>query len=693
MKKIASHRFLIGFLIVVMFTLFLSAGEKTEIFSPKDVLNTRTCNDVQISPNGQWIAYTVSVNRLPGDKPGEAYHELYVIGTHTRQIIPFITGKVSVSSIQWNADSSQIAFLMKRGENAKKQIWAIPVDGGEAIQVSDSPTDIEKFQWHPAGNKIAYITISPSVDPQKEKKLKDKGYEFIYYEENIKHKNLYMIDFPFKKNNPPEQLTDGITVWSFVFSPDGKTVAFTGTSKNLIDYDYMFKKIYLLDLASKKREQLTDNPGKLGNFVFSPDSTRIVYAGALDQGDHDTSQVFVINTQTREQKNLTVPDFRGHMTWVNWKDNQTVLYMAFEGVWSTLSLVPASGGKRTVILDAKKTGLIFEKDRLHFTPDFKRVAFIGSSPYIPSDIFLWGPGKSQIDRLTDINPWLESRSLGKQDVVTYKARDGVEIEGLLIYPVNYKPGQKYPLIVDVHGGPEGLYTQKWVTRYSTPGQTLAAKGYVVFFPNYRASSGYGYKFAREGLKDAAGKEFDDIADGIDFLVNKGIADKERVGLGGGSYGGYAAAWFASYYTHYVRAVCMFVGISDVTAKRGTTDIPYEEQYVHSGDKLENMWEFELKRSPVYWAHQCQTAVLIAGGADDPRVHPSQSMEFYRLLKMNEKPAVRLVQYPGEGHGNRSQPGQIDLLIRTLQWYDWYVMDKKDLKGPMPPLDISDCYGI
>jgi len=138
---------------------------------------------------------------------------------------------------------------------------------------------------------------------------------------------------------------------------------------------------------------------------------------------------------------------------------------------------------------------------------------------------------------------------------------------------------------------------------------------------------------------------------------------------------------------------MFVGISDVISKQGTTDIPYEELYVHSKDRLEDAWDLSLKRSPIYWAHQSKTAVLILGGASDTRVHPSQSVEFFRRLKMNKHPAVRLVQYPGEGHGNRKQPGRIDVLYRTIQWYDWYVKDNKQFKGKMPPLDISEKYGV
>jgi dipeptidyl aminopeptidase/acylaminoacyl peptidase len=227
-----------------------------------------------------------------------------------------------------------------------------------------------------------------------------------------------------------------------------------------------------------------------------------------------------------------------------------------------------------------------------------------------------------------------------------------------------------------------------------PPQVLAGRGYFVFLPNYRSSTGYGVEVIHtDHVGNPAGKEFDDIADGIDYLVEKGLVDPERVGLGGGSYGGYAAAWFSSYYTEKVKAVCMLVGISDLISKRGTTDIPYEELYVHSGRKLQDMWELALERSPLYYADKSKTAVLILGGQDDTRVDPSQSMEYYRQLKMAGNTPVRLVQYPGEGHGNQKQPGRADVLYRTLEWMDWYVKDGKPLDGPMPALDLSDSYGL
>jgi dipeptidyl aminopeptidase/acylaminoacyl peptidase len=550
---------------------------------------------------------------------------------------------------------------------------------------------VSSFRWHPAGDRIAYVAATPQS--KREKDLDAKGYGFIFFEENLKDRNLYVRKVGAGGGEgEAERVTEGCSVWSFEWSPDGKSIAAGISAKNLVDQQYMFQKIWIVDPATKAKRELATGAGKLGNFEWSPDGSRIAYNAASELKDEAESQVFVIPVAPGgAPKNLTEPRFRGTVNWVGWKDKGTVVYRASEGAYPTLSAVPAAGGARAVIMDARSTGVIF--DAPEFTADFKSFAFAGNAPDVPGDVYTWSPGSKAPKRLTTVNPWLAERALGKQTVIGFKARDGLDLEGILVYPAGYTEGRKCPLIVLVHGGPESNYSNGWVTRYSEPVQALAGKGYAVFLPNYRASTGYGVEFSSLGYGDAAGKEFDDIADGIDHLVKTGIADEKRVGLGGGSYGGYAAAWFASYYTAKVRAVCMFVGISDITAKRLTTDIPYEELYVHSGKAVEEMWKQSLERSPVYWAHQSETAVLIVGGAADTRVYPGQSIEFYRILKMHDHPAVRLVQYPGEGHGNAKQPGRTDILYRQLDWFDWYVRDVKPLKGPMPPLDISDRYGL
>lgn len=691
MRKAAlfAYSALLAIAFSIAMSVSLAALERVPV-KPEDILGFRRVSFVAIDPSGDFIAYTLSVPRAAADETGGPYSELYVVSVKTGVIKPFITGKVNVSEPRWSPDGEKIAFLMKRGEKAKTQVWMIPLRGGEARQLSSSETDVATFRWHPAGKTIAYVATDPETE--RERKLDEKGYGFTFFEENLRNRNLYLLDIGDEgAAGKAHKITEGCSVWNFEWSPDGKTIAAGMSPKNLVDHQYMFQKIWLVDTASGDRRQLSSNPGKLGTFSWSPDGSRIAYNAAKELRDHAESQLFVVETNSGETRNLTEPDFRGHVEWVGWKDSNTIVYRSGEGVYPILSLVDARGGRRKIVLDSEKLGMIFETPS--FTKDMGRIAFAASTPQNPSDIYVWDKKSKEPRRLTYVNPFFAERELGTQEVIRWKARDGAEIEGLLIRPVGYESGKKYPLVVIVHGGPESHYSNGWVSSYGTPAQVFAGEGYAVFLPNYRASTGYGLQFALAGYNDAAGKEFDDIADGIDHLIATGIADPEKVALTGGSYGGYAAAWFASRYTEKVKAVCMFVGISDLVSKRLTTDIPYEELYVHSGKPLEEMWQQSLERSPIFWAQKSKTAVLIVGGAADTRVHPSQSLEFYRILKMNNHPAVRLVQYPGEGHGNAKRPGRCDVLYRQLEWFNWYVRDGKPIDGPMPRLDISDRYGL
>lgn len=673
---------------LIFFTALPSSSE--EPFSAADALRIRRVTSVDISPDGAWAAYIVSVPRTADEDAGSAWSELHVVSTATGQTRRFVAGKVNAGSPRWSPDGKFIAFTMSRGKDTQTQVWLIPADGGEAFEATNSKSSISTFRWAPSGKRIAYIAATPQT--ARERELDKKGYGFIFYEEDPKDRNLYLVEIDFS-GTPKEatQLTQGMSVWSFEWANGGGLIAAAASPLNLVDQSYMFQKIHIIDIATKNTRLLADTPGKLGNFSWSPDDRFIAYNGAFDRKDHTASQVFVVDVGTGESRNLTEPKFRGHVEWVGWQDQGTVAYRSIEGVWPTLSIVSAKGGRRDVLLHSKDSGLIF--DAPHAVPGLRHVAFAANAANVPGDAYYWQPGMNAPRRLTNVNPWIGERTLARQEVVRYRARDGVEIEGILYYPVGYVQGKRYPIIVNVHGGPESNQSNGWHTNYFMPPQVLAGKGYLVFLPNYGASTGYGLEFALRGYQDAAGKEFDDIADGIDYLVSAGLADATRVGLGGGSYGGFASAWFATYYTAKVRAVCVFVGISDLISKRLTTDIPYEEIYVHSGNVLEDTWDFSLKRSPIRYAKQSRTAVLIAGGTADPRVHPSQSLELYRALKLNGHPAVRLVQYPGERHGNSMQPGRTDLLYRHLAWFDWYVRDLKPLDGPMPPLDISESYGL
>ena len=677
-------------LILTIFTLCTSGLLFAQPpLSAEELLALESCGNLQLSPDGTEVIYSVSTPRGPNESPGGSrseYHRMHITSGETS---PLFEGKIRGSSPRWSPDGTLIGFLhAESGE--PRQVWAMPAGGGKPFPLTSEPSGVSSFRWQPGHKGIAYLSRDPET--AREKELKKRGYGFIYYEENLKNNNLHLSWYD--ENWEPSgtwQLTQGKNAWDFVFNQQGTAIAVSLSPKNLIDHRYMFRRIYLVNLSTGEMKKVSENEGKLGNYAFSPDGRHLAYAAALHLNDHQVSQAFVTDLSTGSVTNLTPPDFIGHVSWVGWKDNNQLIYYSGEGVYPKLSSVPVTGGKRKILLDAEKLGIIFSTPQK--TADFTTFAFTGSTPSDRSNLYSWDGRSKKLNQLTHLNPVLKERTLGVQEVIQYNARDGQQIEGILIHPVGYEAGKKYPLIVYVHGGPESHHSNSWLSRYSTPAQVMAGRGYMVLYLNYRASTGYGVDFAMEGFMDPAGKEFDDIADGIGWVVAEKGADPDRVGLAGGSYGGFASAWFATYYTQYVKAVCMFVGISNNISKRGTTDIPYEELYVHSGKPLEEMWMENLERSPIYWAHQSKTATLIYGGAADTRVHPSQSIELYRRMKMNNHPAVRLVQYPGEGHGNRKQVGQTDVLFRQMAWFDWYVRDLKPLDGPMPPLDLSSQFGL
>jgi len=677
----------LAILFVIALTSFqLSFGQS--VFTPEDLLALEGCSIHNLSPDGSELIYSVYTPRGPNEKPGAAHRKYFRMNLESKASSPIFADSIKASSLQYSPDGAYIAFTYKKKKDPR-QVWAIPSGGGDMLQLTNSKGDISYFRWQPDGKGIAYLAKEPKT--AKELELKKRGYDFIFYEENIKINQLFLITLDEDlKAGDPRQMLEGMHVWNFEFSPDGQLMAFSTSEKNLIDYRYMFREIKILEASSGEIVNEVGNIGKLGNFVFNEDGTQLAFASALNINDHAVSQAFTYSLKKETITNHTPENFRGHVSWVGWKNNKELLFYSGEGVYPKLSSVSIKNNKRKVMLDAEKAEVIFRTPL--FTSDAKLFVFTGSTPYDPSNIYTW-KGKGDLEKITDLNPQLSEIEFGEQEVIRYEARDGTEIEGLLMLPVDYKKNKKYPVVLYVHGGPESHHSNGWLSRYSTPGQVMAGKGYLVAYLNYRASTGYGVDFAMEGFMDPAGKEFDDLADGIEYLIAEKGADRERVGMAGGSYGGYASAWFATYYTDYVKAACVFVGISDVISKRGTTDIAWEELLVHSGKPLEEQWQMNLERSPIYWAHQSKTATFIYGGAADPRVHPSQSLELYRRMKMNDHPAVRLVQYPGEGHGNRKQVGRIDVLYRQIDWLDWYVKDAKPLDGPMPPLDISDKYGL
>ena len=311
-----------------------------------------------------------------------------------------------------------------------------------------------------------------------------------------------------------------------------------------------------------------------------------------------------------------------------------------------------------------------------------RLAVEANSPRHPGELFVWN--NNTFERWTSHNPWLSDITFGNQRAVTYTARDGQKVEGVLIEPIGRPQRGGAPTILNVHGGPEAHESNGWQTAYSKPGQVAAGQGYAVFLPNYRGSTGYGTAFSKQHQGDYAGKEFDDLVDAKRHLVAMGVADADRVGLTGGSYGGFATAWGSTYYSSEFAAGVMFVGISNNISKFGTTDIPMEMYNVHELKWPWEEWDELLQRSPIYHVDKAKTPLLIMHGEDDTRVSPTQSYELFRHIKLRQpETPVRLVLYPNEGHGSARAAARYDYNVRMMRWFNTYLKTG-NRSAPLPP---------
>lgn len=670
----------IGVLFVVVVGMAAMPMRAQEVFTPEHVAKLRLVTTVKISPSGRYIAYVLSVPRRPyKDENGPSWAELHLVDTDGDSR-PYVTGKVNVSSVKWTPDGRAISFLAKRGKDKHKSLYVIPLGGGEARNVLSHETDITAYDWNPDGKRVAFL--AKEKEPKDKKKLKKKGFNQEIFEEELRFVRVWL-GTPDDDDAKPHALELPGSASEIHWSPAGRQLIVALAPTPLIDDFYMKRKIHVVYADTGKIVARLENPGKLGAVAWSPEGRHVAAIASGDLHDPAAGRLMVARAAGGPLRDL-LPGYNAHVGSIAWQDNDTLMFLAHEGVWTTLGEIGADGSDRKTHIPVGKAVLY----GLELARDGRTAAMLGQSPRHPNEVFLMRHGDNSPKRLTHSNPWLDDMRLARQDVVSYTARDGLRLDGILIRPLDEEPGKRYPLIVTVHGGPESHYRNGWLTRYSSPGQVAAAQGYAVFYPNYRGSTGRGVAFSKLGQADPAGNEFDDLVDAVDHLVAVGLVDSAHVAVTGGSYGGFATAWCSTYYSKRFAAGVMFVGLSDLVAKGGTTDIPNEMTLVHFRKRLWDDWDLFVKRSPIHYVEQARTPLLILHGKDDTRVHPSQSMELYRHLKVLGKTPVRLVWYPGEGHGNRKAGARYDYNLRMMRWLNHYV---KGPGGDPPPYELD--YGF
>ncbi len=654
---------------------------KPQPFTAADVMRVRSVASAAMSPDGQRVAILRRVPRVPAREPdGPAWSELHVVDVASGASTPFVTGAVTVRSVDWRPDGRAISFIAKFAGDEHDALYAIAVAGGQAAKLVAHDEDIASYDWSPDGARVAFIAAAPESPDKKSRKK--QGFDALAFEEDVRNKAAYLVDVPAQpvaSSPTPQPIEIAGSAIAVRWSPDGRRIAVRFARNSLIDEEMMFSRIAIFD-ANRERVGQVESIGKLGAFEFSPDGQQIAFIGVEDLHDPREGRLMVASADGGAAKNL-LPGYMGHVAGIGWIDKNTAAYVGQEGVWSTFGRVDIDGTNAKTIVPTGGPVL----NQLSLASDGQSVAFVAESPTHPEELYTMRHGDAAPRRLTDSNPWLALREFPVQRVEKFKARDGLELEGILIEPLGRADGQSYPLVMIVHGGPEAHESNGFFLSHSRPAYVFAANGFAVFLPNYRGSTGRGVQFSQLGQRDYAGAEFDDLVDAVDHLVSVGLVDAKRVGVTGGSYGGYASAWCATRFSPRFAAAVMSVGLSDKISAWGTTDIPREMYLVHARAWPWDQWEFYQERSPISYTINARTPILIVHGQRDTRVHPSQSLTMYRYLKLHNQTPTRLVLYPQEGHGNQNAAARWDYLLRLLQWMDHYL---KGPGGAPPPHELN-----
>lgn len=657
----------------LLLSLLAASALAQQPLSLEEVVLMKSVNSVHMSPDGDRIAYTLNVPRnLYVDDDGPSFVELHVVDLLGNSV-PFVTGKVAVSSVSWSADGKSLYFLATRDPEAKiNSLYRIPLAGGEAQELFTHVSSISAIYPGPNGKNIAFIATDAS--PESAEELATKGFKAVVYEEAVQAATVWMLNIAtkeLKRHTLPGHASE------FHWAHDGERYAVALAPTPLIDDNYTSRDIHVVDAASGEVRNSIGSVGKLGHFEFSPDGDRVAYIGSVDINDPSNGRLYVASTQGGERREM-VPNYLGHITDFTWKDDVTLRWLGARGVWTEWKTASIRGAREAGTAPAK--GAIIRS--ISANADQTLAAAVADMPIHPREVYLLRDGQAP-RRLTSSNPLLASRKLARQEVISYKARDGLELEAILIHPFEEQEGGN-PLVIFVHGGPEAHQYNGWMSSYAQPGHVMAADGYAIVYPNYRGSTGRGVEFSKMGQHDYAEEEFNDLVDIKHHLVNEGLADPDKTGISGASYGGYASMWAASALTEEFAASVAFVGISNQLSKFGTGDIPYEMYHVHARAWPWDDWMWMLQRSPVFHAGKTKTPLLIMGGDQDPRVHPGQSLEMYRFVKLRTDTPVRLVIYPGEVHGNRNTAARYDYALRVTQWMDHYL---KGPGGEPPPYEL------
>ena len=655
-------RLLITTLFSTLLIVAFAIESDAQGLSPEDVVNIKSVGAVSMSLDGSYIAYTLSVPRSDDESVGRNYSELFIISSGGGESVPVMQKPNSAGSPQWGNDGRLYFTSRITDHHNQTQVYSVNRSGSDLQKHTSAEHGLSSFAWTSDGSTLAYTAMEPVSEERRS--LEERGYDMIVAGENLRYMNLWVQP---RNGNASKVTPEDLYVWEFSWSPNGNQLALRVTDKPGADEDQMSSRIAVINRDGSGMSEIMSSPKKKAGMSWSPDGSKLALLAGKVYSDPLPHRLWILNSDGSENRDLTPVNWEGSIESVRWMDDRTVMFTAVER--SSTLLYSMQIDRNTPNKIAGGGDEIFRI----VSVDSRNRSFAASvnTKTHPSEVYVTDMRRGNFTRLTNHNEWLSDKQLGEQTSITWKGADDLEIEGILVKPVGYRDGQRYPLVILPHGGPEGISMNGWNTRPLYPSHVLANEGYVVLKPNYRGSGGRGTGFASANHRDLGGKEFDDVLLAIDHLDEIGLIDPDRVGISGTSYGGYFAAWAATRYSDRFAAGITFAGLSNWISFTGTTDIPHEMSVVHWDlywfDNPGQNWE----RSPVAWLNQSDTPLLVAHGLADDRVHPEQSIQLYQFLEMKGIPAG-LVLYPRQPHGLTERAHQLDFMERVVDWFNLYL---------------------
>ena len=654
--------------IVTLFFAYSLIAQKN--WTPEQCLKIKNITAVVPSPDASKILYTVREAIMTDDR-SEYINQVWLCNSDGSNSIQLTKGDKNSSNPKWSPDGKWIAFTSSR--ELKTNLYILPVGGGEAEKVTDVKSAVGNYDWCSDGTMIAYTMLDAADSKEeKNKKAKDDAY---FMDEELKQNRLFVL-WLHKKDTAGKYVQKKITnenynVNAFDWSPDGKTIAYSHGKSPEVN-DNVYSNISLIDIESGSIKSIASTGAGETNPLFSPDGKLIAYYSTADPVDWSGARharIYSLADGKNWRLKATPDENGGLLGWTG--DGKNVVWTEANRTLSAGYLLSADG--KSISEWSKGNKDLIGVVTLNATGT--QLGFVMQNPSQLPEAYTSSVSNFSPVKVTTINSAYASKALPKTEVIKWKSKDGREIEGLLTYPINYKAGEKVPFILNIHGGPAGVFAQACVAANTGayPIAAMAEAGYAVLRPNPRGSTGYGTEFRTANRNDWGGKDFEDIMTGVDHVIKMGVADENKMGVMGWSYGGFMSSWVVGHSDRF-KVASIGAPVVDLSHQNLTDDIEgFLPSYFESNPWDD--WSKYDKHSPIRFVQNVKTPVMLQHGEADLRVPFSNSVMFYNALRRRNVP-VRLLALPRQPHGPTEPRMVLKAMQTNMEWFDKYIGEKK-----------------